>query len=207
MVSKVENVDPKVPKQAEAKRDGVIKPQNYNWCTGVLWYSVLCVQATIHQLVCILHVSISPPDIWSLTIWDYHDYDLMFENSISQMCHVFMILNFEHLLVLLFIFDLILRTPLGTSIYIWPYFADISRYFYLYMTLFWNMIVFPPLGGFSWPHICGALLRGLPAQGGDWPRHQCQTPPGPPPPSRPWHEHGVWCRLVPPRHSWMNTAL
>ena len=31
MVSKVENVDPKVPKQAEAKRDGVIKPQNYNF--------------------------------------------------------------------------------------------------------------------------------------------------------------------------------
>ena len=31
MVSKVENVDPKVPKQAEAKRDGVINPQNYNF--------------------------------------------------------------------------------------------------------------------------------------------------------------------------------
>ena len=26
---KVENVDPKVPKQAEAKRGGVINPQNY----------------------------------------------------------------------------------------------------------------------------------------------------------------------------------
>ena len=25
------NVDPKVPKQAEAKRDGVINPQNYNF--------------------------------------------------------------------------------------------------------------------------------------------------------------------------------
>ena len=31
MVSKVENVDPKVPKQAEAKRDGVKNPQNYNF--------------------------------------------------------------------------------------------------------------------------------------------------------------------------------
>ena len=31
MVSKVENVDPKVPKQAEAKRDGVINPQNYKF--------------------------------------------------------------------------------------------------------------------------------------------------------------------------------
>ena len=31
VVSKVENVDPKVPKQAEAKRDGVINPQNYNF--------------------------------------------------------------------------------------------------------------------------------------------------------------------------------
>ena len=31
MVSKVKNVDPKVPKQAEAKRDGVINPQNYNF--------------------------------------------------------------------------------------------------------------------------------------------------------------------------------
>ena len=31
MVSKVENVDPKVPKQAEAKRDGEINPQNYNF--------------------------------------------------------------------------------------------------------------------------------------------------------------------------------
>ena len=30
VVSKVENVDPKVPKQAEAKRDGVINQQNYN---------------------------------------------------------------------------------------------------------------------------------------------------------------------------------
>ena len=32
VVSKVENVDPKVPKQAEAKGDGVINPQilNYN---------------------------------------------------------------------------------------------------------------------------------------------------------------------------------
>ena len=29
MVSKVENVEPTVPKQAEAKRDGVINPQNY----------------------------------------------------------------------------------------------------------------------------------------------------------------------------------
>ena len=31
VVSKVENVDPKVPKQAEAKRDCVINPQNYNF--------------------------------------------------------------------------------------------------------------------------------------------------------------------------------
>ena len=31
MVSKVENVDPKVPKQAEVKKDGVINPQNYNF--------------------------------------------------------------------------------------------------------------------------------------------------------------------------------
>ena len=31
MVSKVENVDPKVPKEAETKRDGVINPQNYNF--------------------------------------------------------------------------------------------------------------------------------------------------------------------------------
>ena len=31
MISKVENVDPKVPKQAEANRDGVINPQNYNF--------------------------------------------------------------------------------------------------------------------------------------------------------------------------------
>ena len=30
VVSKVENVDPKVPKQAETKGDGVIDPQNYN---------------------------------------------------------------------------------------------------------------------------------------------------------------------------------
>ena len=29
--SKVENDCPKVPKQAEAKRDGVINPQNYNF--------------------------------------------------------------------------------------------------------------------------------------------------------------------------------
>ena len=28
---KVENDSPKVPKQAEAKRDGVINPQNYNF--------------------------------------------------------------------------------------------------------------------------------------------------------------------------------
>ena len=28
--SKVKNSGPKVPKQAEAKRDGVINPQNYN---------------------------------------------------------------------------------------------------------------------------------------------------------------------------------
>ena len=31
MVSKVENIDPKVQKQAETKRDGVINPQNYNF--------------------------------------------------------------------------------------------------------------------------------------------------------------------------------
>ena len=31
MVSKVENVESKVPKQAETKRDGVIDPQNYNF--------------------------------------------------------------------------------------------------------------------------------------------------------------------------------
>ena len=31
VVSKVENVDPKVPKEAEAKRDGVIHPHNYNF--------------------------------------------------------------------------------------------------------------------------------------------------------------------------------
>ena len=31
VVPKVENVDPKVPKQAEAKRDGVIIPQSYNF--------------------------------------------------------------------------------------------------------------------------------------------------------------------------------
>ena len=31
MVSKVENVDKKVPKEAEAKTDGVINPQNYNF--------------------------------------------------------------------------------------------------------------------------------------------------------------------------------
>ena len=30
MLSKVENVDPKVPKQAEAKKDGVVNPQKYN---------------------------------------------------------------------------------------------------------------------------------------------------------------------------------
>ena len=30
-VSKVENVDPKVAKQAEAKRDCVINPQNYDF--------------------------------------------------------------------------------------------------------------------------------------------------------------------------------
>ena len=29
--SKVKNNGPKVPKQAEAKRDGVINPQNYNF--------------------------------------------------------------------------------------------------------------------------------------------------------------------------------
>ena len=29
--SKLENDDPIVPKQAEAKRDGVINPQNYNF--------------------------------------------------------------------------------------------------------------------------------------------------------------------------------
>ena len=31
VVSKVENVDPKVPKEAEAKGEGVINPQNYNF--------------------------------------------------------------------------------------------------------------------------------------------------------------------------------
>ena len=31
VVSKVENDRPNVPKQAEAKRDGVINPQNYNF--------------------------------------------------------------------------------------------------------------------------------------------------------------------------------
>ena len=31
VVLKVENVDPKLPKEAEAKRDGVINPQNYNF--------------------------------------------------------------------------------------------------------------------------------------------------------------------------------
>ena len=31
VVSKIENIDPKVPKQAEAKRDGVKNPQNYNF--------------------------------------------------------------------------------------------------------------------------------------------------------------------------------
>ena len=30
-ISKVGNVDPKVSRQAEAKRDGVINPQNYNF--------------------------------------------------------------------------------------------------------------------------------------------------------------------------------
>ena len=30
-VSKIENIDPKVPKQAEAKRDDEINPQNYNF--------------------------------------------------------------------------------------------------------------------------------------------------------------------------------
>ena len=30
VVSTVENVCPKVPKQGKAKRDGVINPQNYN---------------------------------------------------------------------------------------------------------------------------------------------------------------------------------
>ena len=29
--SKVENVDPRVSKEAESKRDGVINPQNYNF--------------------------------------------------------------------------------------------------------------------------------------------------------------------------------
>ena len=28
---KKENIDPEVPKQAEAERDGVINPQNYNY--------------------------------------------------------------------------------------------------------------------------------------------------------------------------------
>ena len=27
----IKNIDPKVPKQDEAKRDGVINPQNYNF--------------------------------------------------------------------------------------------------------------------------------------------------------------------------------
>ena len=31
VVSKVENVDLKMPRQAKAKRDGVINPQNYNF--------------------------------------------------------------------------------------------------------------------------------------------------------------------------------
>ena len=31
MVSKIENFDPKVPKQAEVKRNGVINPHNYNF--------------------------------------------------------------------------------------------------------------------------------------------------------------------------------
>ena len=31
MVSKAENDCPKVPKQAEAERDGVVNPQNYNF--------------------------------------------------------------------------------------------------------------------------------------------------------------------------------
>ena len=30
-ILKVENCGPKVPKQAEAKRDGVINPHNYNF--------------------------------------------------------------------------------------------------------------------------------------------------------------------------------
>ena len=30
VVSNLENVDPKVPNQAEAKRDGVLNPQHYN---------------------------------------------------------------------------------------------------------------------------------------------------------------------------------
>ena len=30
-IKKLESDDPKVPKQAKAKRDGVINPQNYNW--------------------------------------------------------------------------------------------------------------------------------------------------------------------------------
>ena len=31
VVSNLENIDPKVPTQAEAKRDGVINAQNYNF--------------------------------------------------------------------------------------------------------------------------------------------------------------------------------
>ena len=53
MVSKVESVDPKVPKQAEAKRDGEINPQNYNFNQFYtenfdalnryeLYYAILC---------------------------------------------------------------------------------------------------------------------------------------------------------------------
>ena len=34
---KVENGSPKVPKQAEAKRDGVINPQNYNFNQFLYW--------------------------------------------------------------------------------------------------------------------------------------------------------------------------
>ena len=30
LVSKIENVDPKVPEQSEAKTNGVLNPQNYN---------------------------------------------------------------------------------------------------------------------------------------------------------------------------------
>ena len=42
VVPKVENFDPKMPKQAEAKRDGVINPQNYNFhqfLYGKFWCS------------------------------------------------------------------------------------------------------------------------------------------------------------------------